>query len=230
MDTDSPYMALSAPLESIFKPGMEREFWEEYGMWFPKRARESHNSEFIDCMLSGGTWVQGECCKHITKHDSRTPGLFKGKYKVIQGLLLSTRRPMSFGTLSSTHRRRVLKEFASAWMYWQQMCTKVYFRLSTLSLWSTEVSSSDSHVYTITSGDNLLLCQKTGPWGWCFYNPTRHHLKVLVPGRVLKSRSQVLGLQCTLGWSPNQTWLLYFYYIRDATRLPGTSLFRHWYS
>ena len=51
MDTDSPYTALSAPLESILKPGMEREFWEEYGMWFPRRTCESHNSEFIDCML-----------------------------------------------------------------------------------------------------------------------------------------------------------------------------------
>ena len=62
MITDTLYMALSAPLQSILKPGMEREFWEEYGMWFPRRACESHNSEFIDCMMSGGTWVQGEWC------------------------------------------------------------------------------------------------------------------------------------------------------------------------
>ena len=46
----------------------------------------------------------------------------------------------------------------------------------------------------------------------------------------MESRSQVLGLQCTLGWSPNQTSLLFFDYIRNATRWPGTSLLRHWCS
>ena len=112
MDTDSPYTALSAPLESILKPGMEREFWEEYGMWFPRRTCESHNSEFIDCMLSRGTWVPGERCKQITKHNSRTPGCSKKNTKV-QGLLLSTQRPLSVGTLSRTHRRQILKELAS---------------------------------------------------------------------------------------------------------------------
>ena len=55
MDTDSTYMAISATLESIVKTGMEREFWEEDGMWFTRRACESHNSEYIDCMLSVGT-------------------------------------------------------------------------------------------------------------------------------------------------------------------------------
>ena len=80
------------------------------------------------------------------------------------------------------------------------------------------------------SGDNLLLCHETGPWGWCFYTPSRHHLKVLVPEHVLESRSQVLGLQCTLVWSPNQTSLRFFDYIRNATRWPGTSLLRHWCS
>ena len=127
-------------------------------------------------------WVEGLGFRVSVVNKSRNTtqeglGCSKKNTKV-QGLLLSTQRPMSVGTLSRTHRRRVLKELASAWMYWQQMCTKVYFRLSTPLLWSTEVLSSDSHVYTITSGDNLLLCQKTGPWGWFFFNPTRHHLKV----------------------------------------------------
>ena len=34
----------------------------------------------------------------------------------------------------------------------------------------------------------------------------------------------------TLEWSPNQTSLLFFDYIRNATRWLGTSLFMHWYS
>ena len=37
-DTDNAYMALSAPLESMLRPGMEREFCDEYGSWFPRRA------------------------------------------------------------------------------------------------------------------------------------------------------------------------------------------------
>ena len=107
MDTDSPYMALSAPLESIFKPGMEREFWEEYGMWFPKRARESHNSEFIDCMLIGGTWVQGECCKHITKQNSRTPGLFKGKYKGTGAVALNSETYVFWDSIKHTSKASI---------------------------------------------------------------------------------------------------------------------------
>ena len=81
----------SAPLENVLRPGMEREFWEEYGMWFHRRACESHNLEFNDCMLSGGTWVQGECCKQITKHDSRTPGLFKEEYKGTGAVALNSK-------------------------------------------------------------------------------------------------------------------------------------------
>ena len=61
------------------------------------------------------------------------------KNTMVQWLLLSTQRPMSVGTLSGTHQRRALRELASAWMYWRQMYTKVYFRFSTLLLGSTEV-------------------------------------------------------------------------------------------
>ena len=104
MDTDSPYMALSAPLESILKPGTEREFREEYGMWFPRRACESHNSEFIDCMLSGGTWVQGECCKQITKHDSRTPGLFKEEYKGSGAVALNSKTYDCWDSIQKTSK------------------------------------------------------------------------------------------------------------------------------
>ena len=56
MDTD-------APLQTIPKPGMKREVWDEYGRWFPRSLCEAHNPEFLECMLSGGTWVQGDCCK-----------------------------------------------------------------------------------------------------------------------------------------------------------------------
>ena len=69
MDTDSAYMVLSAPLETILKPGTGREFWEQYGMWLSRRACESHNQDFIDCMLTGEAWVQDECCRRVKNDD-----------------------------------------------------------------------------------------------------------------------------------------------------------------
>ena len=52
---------------------------------------ESHYPEFIDCMLRRGTWVQGECCKQVTKHDSRTPGLFKEECKGTGAVALNSK-------------------------------------------------------------------------------------------------------------------------------------------
>ena len=104
MHTDSTYMVPSAPLESILKSGMEREFWEEYGMRFPRRACESHNSEFIDCILSGGTWVQDECCKQVTKHDSRMPGLFKEEYKGTGAVALNSKTYVCWDSIKSTSK------------------------------------------------------------------------------------------------------------------------------
>ena len=100
-------------LESILKPGMEREFWEEYRMLFPRRACESHNSDFIDCMLSGGTWVQGGCCKQISKHDIRTPGLFKEEYKGTGAVALNSKTYVCWDSVK-THQRRAPRELASA--------------------------------------------------------------------------------------------------------------------
>ena len=42
-------------------------------------------------MLSGGTWVQGSCCTQITKHDFRTPGLFKEEYKGTWAVVLNSK-------------------------------------------------------------------------------------------------------------------------------------------
>ena len=83
---------------------MEREFLEEYGMWFPRGTCESHNSEFIDCMLSGGTWVKGECCKQIRKHDSRTPGLFKEEYKGTGAVALNSKTYVCRNSIKNTSK------------------------------------------------------------------------------------------------------------------------------
>ena len=70
---------------------------------------EAHNLKFLKCLLSGGTWIQGDCCKRITKHDSGHRGCSRRKRKV-HGLLLSSQRLMSVGTRSKTHQRQALRE------------------------------------------------------------------------------------------------------------------------
>ena len=97
------YMALSAPLETILKPGTERAFWEQYGMWLPRRACESHNPGFIDCMLAWA-WVQDECCRRITKHDSMTPGLFKEEYKGTGAFSLNSKTYVCWDSVKNTSK------------------------------------------------------------------------------------------------------------------------------
>ena len=84
MDTDSAYMALTGPLESIIKPERAKEFYEEYGKWFPRPYCDSHAKDFLRTKLSKDTdrvWVPLECCKEVYRYDLRTPGLFKEEFK-----------------------------------------------------------------------------------------------------------------------------------------------------
>lgn len=81
MDTDSAYMALSGPLESLIRPEMKEVYYTEYGNWFPRLACSDHVTECLQTQLRGETWVQRECCKRITKYDKRTPGLFKDEFR-----------------------------------------------------------------------------------------------------------------------------------------------------
>ena len=48
MDTDSAYMALSGLLDDIIKPELKREFYEQYGQWFPRQACNNHLQHFIE--------------------------------------------------------------------------------------------------------------------------------------------------------------------------------------
>ena len=59
-------------------------------------------SEFIDCVLSGGTWVQGECCRQITIHDSRIPGLFKEEYKGTGAVALNSKTYVCWNSVKNT--------------------------------------------------------------------------------------------------------------------------------
>ena len=80
MDTDSAYMALSDTIHHIIKPPLQREFWTEYGNWFPRVACDIHQVEFVEAACKGETWKMHDCCKKVHKHDQRTPGLFKEEF------------------------------------------------------------------------------------------------------------------------------------------------------
>ena len=80
MNTESAYMALSGPLESIIKPNLRKAFYTNYSLWFPKQYCAKHKTGFIEIKLSGKKWVLGKCCSDQLRHDKRTPGLFKKEF------------------------------------------------------------------------------------------------------------------------------------------------------
>ena len=80
MDTDSAYMALSGTLETLVKPSMKKEFYNEYGDWFPRPYCDKHRDEFLRTKTMGLEWSMQECCEKVLKHGKRTPGLFKEEF------------------------------------------------------------------------------------------------------------------------------------------------------
>jgi hypothetical protein len=91
MDTDSNYMALSAPLFDIIHPHLRHEFFNNYGKWFPRLVCDYHHNEFISTMLEKKTWKMDQCCLKINKYDQRTPGLFKEEFKGIGIISLNSK-------------------------------------------------------------------------------------------------------------------------------------------
>jgi hypothetical protein len=85
MDTDSAYMALSAPLHLIIRPHLRREYYETFGEWFPRPYCPTHRDAFVRTKLAeyegGASWSPGVCCQDVLRHDTRTPGLFKMEYE-----------------------------------------------------------------------------------------------------------------------------------------------------
>ena len=98
MDTDSAYMALSAPLQDVIKHDLKRSFWDEYDQWFPRLACQVHKTEFVECMVGGGDWKQEDCCRSVTKHDSRTPGLFKQEFSGTAMVALNSKTYVCWNT------------------------------------------------------------------------------------------------------------------------------------
>ena len=70
MDSDSTYMALSALLHLVVRPGKRRSFYENYGNWFLRPYCEQHR-----------VWLVQHSQTNQRKHDTRTPRLFKVKFE-----------------------------------------------------------------------------------------------------------------------------------------------------
>lgn len=81
MDTDSAYMALSGPLDSIVREDKRLEFYEAYGDWFPRPYCQDHRTEFVNAKMANREWNASPCCQAVSTHDRRTPGLFKIEFE-----------------------------------------------------------------------------------------------------------------------------------------------------
>ena len=80
MDTDSAYMGLSGPMESLVKKDKKMDFYIEYGDWFPRQFCEDDHLDFVDTKAHDEEWVMKDCCKAQFLYDRRTPGLFKDEF------------------------------------------------------------------------------------------------------------------------------------------------------
>ena len=81
-DTDSLYMALSAPnLEMAVKPGLTDTFFKEWSQWLPQETCPAHRHELQPLKLQEIAWCQPPCCAKQAAFEKRTPGLFKVEYQ-----------------------------------------------------------------------------------------------------------------------------------------------------
>ena len=81
MDTDSAYMALSAPLRSVIRSDRVARFYNKYERWFPRPYCPAHRDEFLVAAVSGSSWEARDCCSRTHLSDTRTPGLFKEEFR-----------------------------------------------------------------------------------------------------------------------------------------------------
>ena len=75
MDTDSAYMVLGGPLESLVKPDKRDEFYQEYKQWFPHPFWPDHKHDFLNRDIWTKSLAERGFCAAIQQYDCRTPGL-----------------------------------------------------------------------------------------------------------------------------------------------------------
>ena len=60
---------------------MRKEFYREWGQWFPAEACQIHQEEFVQQKVEGQMWQPQPCCIKQKKYDKHTPGLFKVEWE-----------------------------------------------------------------------------------------------------------------------------------------------------
>ena len=60
---------------------MRKQFFIEYGQWFPLQSSDQRRQAFIDSGVAQTHWVQPNFCRAVPKFCSRTQGLFKEEFR-----------------------------------------------------------------------------------------------------------------------------------------------------
>jgi hypothetical protein len=155
MDTDSAYMALSAPLEKIIIPSKREEFYRDWKNWFPRHFCSLHEEDFIRVKTNGGEWVMRECCVQQKKFDRRTPGLFKVEFEGEGMVALNSKTYCCWGNeeqkLSSKGLSKQLNNFNSS------VYKTVLFEQTKMSGTNKGFIIKDHNVYTYHQLRNELI-------------------------------------------------------------------------
>ncbi len=82
-DTDSIWIGVSNEnLDSLVKPYLKRDYFENYHKTWPSLSCEKHRNDFIETKMNGLPWniSNYDCCEKYHKQEKRTPLLFKYEY------------------------------------------------------------------------------------------------------------------------------------------------------
>lgn len=108
MDTDSAYIALSAPsFEALIKPTMVDRFYADRAHWLPSEYCNRHAYEFKEVERRGEVWTRfdseaSDFCKDCLsrkQYTRRTPGLFKLEWAGAGIVSLCSKTYYAFGKL-----------------------------------------------------------------------------------------------------------------------------------
>ena len=115
MTTDSAYIALSTPLHLVVRPTMKRNFYENYGDWFPRPYCDQHRESFVRTQMAvydgGDARVPEGCCPKQHKHDTGTPGLLKVEFEGTGIVALDSKTYHCWGSaVEKTSSKRLSKQ------------------------------------------------------------------------------------------------------------------------
>jgi hypothetical protein len=118
MDTDSAYIALSGPtLESVIKPNMLDQFYEEREQWLPSDYCPTHKTDFQISQQTGQSWFKTKpdsddfCADCLTRKNftKRSPGLFKVEWQGKGIVALCSKTFYAFGTSDKISAKAIIK-------------------------------------------------------------------------------------------------------------------------